>query len=133
MDGGTFRVQAVESQINMKIVNYGASGAIRLTDSFWLGLGVSVYDFGLNSEWTGYQVAARKFEPANFAPEFAVGTRIHTADDWSVRPNIGVLYNGSRNKWSVGAVYRAGPSAGFEVDADDPTSPVRGSGTFNVP
>lgn len=149
----SLRTNPVQSHLELDIVNYGLSGAFRLTDDLSLGLGVSFYDFALASLTRRYDViritgdplvdslTGHQFGPADFRPDNLFNTQTQEGDDGDVAMSFGLLWKVS-GRVSLGAVYRQGPGFDFtavfvlgpasgQPGVIDPS--VGGNGTFHVP
>ncbi len=149
----TARLSPARSRLDLEVVNWGVSGAWRLSDAFSLGLGVSYYDFTLGSLTERFFVAPStgdptdatltggRFGPADFLPENLFNTQVQTGDDDDVAVNAGFLWKMGR-RFSLGGVFREGPGFAFDatfVYGPAGTTPgevdpeVGGAGTFRVP
>jgi hypothetical protein len=126
-----FRLDPKRSFTDLEIVNIGASGAFELQlpsieSSLSLGLGVSYYEFDLESrvdfyDWedaVGNDVVDRmtgnQFGPADFSPDNIYNTVFQSGEDEAFGMNFGFLLKiGRQRRWSVGGVFREG--AEFET------------------
>lgn len=136
------RLFPVEANIDLEIVNTGLSGAFRVTDNFSIGLGVSSYDFTLDSRTNRYAFTSAGTGPGGFfgPPDTSSGNLINRqtlkGDDSDVAFNAGVRWAFS-DKWSLGAVYRQGPEFEFDtLNEPGPRAafiPFRTTAAFNTP
>jgi long-subunit fatty acid transport protein len=114
------RVRPVSGNLDLQISNFGGSAAIRLTDQVSVGVGVSFYDFNLDSTNQRFgldrvpQTSAGGFygEPS-FDSSNVVATEYITGEDTSVGVNVGASISPS-DKLRIGASYRQGPK--FDID-----------------
>lgn len=150
---GIDRIRPARSHLSLEIVNYGLAAAYRLTDSWSLGLGVSAFEFDLESRTDRYGVVARTgdpqndrqtgsfYGPADFKPRNINNTQFQEGSDRAAAGSLGVLWKIS-GEWSLGAVYREGPDFDFQATfVDGPASPLPGevdaslggNGRYHVP
>lgn len=120
-----FQLFPIDAGMDLSIVNLGVSGAFRVTDDFSIGVGVSSYDFEMDS-------VTRRF---SFDRSTLQNTQTQTGDDSDVAFNLGFRW-ALNDKWSLGGVYRQGPE--FELDANasfsNPNVPaVNQTATFQTP
>jgi long-chain fatty acid transport protein len=111
---GNSRAFPLDGGLEVKISNFGGSAAFRATDQISLGVGVSLYDFELDS--TSYRYGA--FGGGTAAGSFlgaplrtaanTVSTEFITGEDTAVGVNVGASINPSE-KVRIGASYRQGP------------------------
>jgi long-chain fatty acid transport protein len=129
------RIRPARSVLNLDIVNNGISGAYEFANAVSIGVGVSYYEFSLDSrterffhseqDFDGDGVVGEADDRANrqlggfLGPADMLGDNVYNIqtqqgddEDWGV--NIGLLWRVSR-RWSLGAAYRQGPD--FEVQA----------------
>ncbi|HEV7516848.1 MAG TPA: outer membrane protein transport protein [Thermoanaerobaculia bacterium] len=144
------RVRPVDARLDLKIVNLGISGAYRVNDDLSIGLGVSSYDFTLNSISNRYNfnrnppvtpdtTAGGEFGPPNYDPANILNSQDQSGDGRNVAVNGGILWK-VNTQWSAGAVYRQGPK--FSLTTTNTRGPASGDlgrvvagnrGTFHVP
>jgi long-subunit fatty acid transport protein len=106
----TVRFFPYKAGLDLEIVDFGFSGAVKLTDSFSLGVGLSLYEFSMTSETTRFDLPdGRFFDGPNFSPENVVNVQTQIGDDKSVAMNLGLLWQSQAQTWSIGGVYRQGP------------------------
>ena len=97
-----------------KIANFGGSAAVRLTDQVSLGVGVSFYDFELDSTSRRFLSFGGGTAPGSFLGEplrtngNVVSTEFISGEDTAVGVNIGASIN-PNDKLRIGASYRQGP------------------------
>lgn len=119
------RVNPVQADLSLDLVNHGLSVAWEATDHLWIGAGVSYYDFQLESVWEGFRQASANpddpdevsFSPAVFSPDRSGGTRLQFGEDQDVGGIVGILWHTPADRWSVGLVYRQGPEFEFGLGA----------------
>lgn len=108
------RYYPITAETELDVVNYGFSGALRVSRSFSLGLGVSYYDLGLDSLTTRYKVSdTQGFAPGEYygLPLRENNTRntvTEKGDDTAIGVSVGLLVRAT-DSLSLGVVYRQGP------------------------
>lgn len=138
-----FRLVPTRTAIDLDIFNLGVSAAVRVTEGFSIGVGVSYYDFALDSRVQIYDLSfdpplgapGGYFGPADFSAANRLGTAVQSGDDEDLAVNLGLLWK-FHPKWSIGAVYRQGPEFEFTervvfegVGGGEPPA----TGRFNIP
>ena len=123
-----FRVRPVSGNLDLKISNFGGSAAVRLTDQISVGVGVSFYDFELDS-------VNRRFGFDNTLPQTQVGgffgvplytqanvvaTDFIEGEDSGFGVNIGASIS-PNDKFRIGASYRQGPKFDITYRREDAT------------
>ena len=118
-DNGIVPFRSLPSRVkyDLNITNYGASAAYRLNDRFSAGVGLTYYDFSLESTTQKYalRTAARTgnsgdfYGPPLFTPENRDNLVEETGSTSGIGANLGLLWKVTDN-WSLGAVYRKGHS-----------------------
>ncbi|MCU0291777.1 MAG: outer membrane protein transport protein, partial [Thermoanaerobaculaceae bacterium] len=105
----------IAAETELDIVNYGISAALRVSQSFSLGLGVSYYDLSLDSLTRRYNITAgtgfapgEYFGPPDFADSNIRSTVSEQGDDSAIGVSLGLLFRAT-DSLSIGAVYRQGP------------------------
>ncbi len=121
----------VQASVELKIIDYGASFAVRVADGFSLGVGASAFQYSQTTRLTRFGFVS--FEPPNYSSSNAI--QFEGADGAAndvVTANAGLLWKISR-QFSVGAVYRQGPK--FHPQAFVVTASGAGTttATFHVP
>lgn len=117
------RVRPVQASLDLDLVNYGVSGAYRVNNHLWAGLGVSYFDFSFHSVWEGFRQPSPNpddpdevsFDPAVFTPDRSLGTRTHDGEDQDVAVIGGLMWRTLNDRWTVGLVYRQGPELEFSA------------------
>lgn len=115
------RVNPVQADLSLGLVNYGLSVAWEATGQLWIGAGISYYDFSLDSIWEGFiqpspnptDPSETSFSPAVFSPGHSGGTRLQSGEDYDQGGILGVLWHTPADRWSLGVVYRQGPEFDF--------------------
>jgi long-chain fatty acid transport protein len=147
------RISPARAELEMEIENLGLSAAVRLHDTFSLGLGVSHFAFSLGSTTLRYATVERTgdpyvdsltghiFGPADFRPGNVASLQEQQGDDSDWEWSLGALWRPSAH-WSFGAVWRRGPAFDFEATfTDGPANPnpgevdpeLSGPSRFHVP
>lgn len=130
-EGFQARLRPVLSESRLKILTQGASAAFRLTSNVSLGLGLSRYEFDIDSTLRRFDVSPPWAED----PGPLNNIQTQKGKDSDVGATLGLLWRLSP-RWQVGTVYRQGPSFAFEVRNDrlDPAAAdTRKQASFNVP
>jgi long-subunit fatty acid transport protein len=121
---GVERFNPSQGQIDLDIVSYGGSAAVRLTDQFSVGAGVGLYQFDIDVVNQAFLVrpngvvltpaqrplftgTGQQFGPADFSAANVGFEQQQSGDDTAVAFNAGFLWRGDR--WSLGGAYRQGP------------------------
>jgi long-subunit fatty acid transport protein len=115
--------------MELDIVNWGVSGAYRISENFSLGAGASVYEFEIESTTQRFGVGAF-FAPPDFDPANQVSVQTQTGTDTDIGFNLGLQWK-FLPKWNLAAVYRQGPE--FEYDSTNNGVIVNDTTTFAVP
>ncbi len=124
----TFRLQPVSAAMELDIVNLGLSAAVRLTQALAIGVGLSHYEFeidslqqafsdlGLDPE-TGRSLPdddgpGTPFGPPDYSPSFVLNVSQQRGSDRDFGLNLGFFWQLS-DRVSAGGVYRQGPRFAF--------------------
>lgn len=116
---GNARIFPLDGALDIKIANFGGSAAVRLTDQISVGVGVSFYDFELDSVSRRFGAFGNGTGAGSFlgAPlrtnDNVVATEFISGEDSAVGINIGASINPT-DKIRIGASYRQGPK--FDID-----------------
>jgi long-subunit fatty acid transport protein len=118
------RIDPVQAEMSLDLVNYGISAAYKATESLWLGLGTSYYTYEMRSLWENFEQSSgdplRPTEvslgPAVFSGANSLGTRIHQGEDTDIGLIAGLLWVKPNRRWTIGLVYREGPQFEFRVE-----------------
>jgi long-chain fatty acid transport protein len=138
---GNSRAFPLVGNLEVKIANFGGSAAVRLTDQVSVGLGVSFYDFELDSASTRYGAFGTGTAPGSFLGEpLLTGANVFSrefisGEDTAVGINVGASINPS-DKLRIGASYRQGPKFDIDYHREDFDGDVIGdfnSSQFKVP
>ena len=123
-----FRIFPVSGSLDLQISNFGGSAAVRLTDQISVGVGVSFYDFeidsvnrrfGLDTTLPQTQVGGF-FGPPSYASTNVVATEFIEGEDSKVGVNIGASIS-PNDKFRIGASYRQGPKFDISYRREDAT------------
>ncbi|MEO5820005.1 MAG: outer membrane protein transport protein, partial [Vicinamibacteraceae bacterium] len=114
------RVRPVSGNLDLQISNFGGSAAVRLTDQVSVGVGVSFYDFNIDSVSRRFDIQALPqtaaggfFGEPSFASTNVVATEFIQGEDTAVGINVGASIS-PNDKLRIGASYRQGPK--FDID-----------------
>ena len=124
--GEPFRFVDSRSVSELEIVSYGASGAYRLSDNFSLGIGVAYFVGTLTSEGDIFAPVTETLPDGLFGhniyyPGAATERVLARLDESSWGVSGGFLWQ-VEERWSLGAVYRQGPS--FELSVEERAGPA---------
>jgi long-chain fatty acid transport protein len=125
--GGVERIPDLRSRFDLRIHAYGASAALRLTDTLSVGGGVALFGGGFTLERGSYlpdqEIPAGFFSPTSFLDE-RLQVRLQAgADDTDWGMVAGVLWSPSE-RWRLGAFFRQGPDLDTSIlFTAGPTSP----------
>jgi long-subunit fatty acid transport protein len=110
----------------VSVTGYGATLAYRVGREVAVGAGLTIYSFGLNSQFL-------RFDTVGFfgAPVLSVevGRSTQVGDDHAIAPTVGALF-GLSTRARIGVMYRQGAS--FDFSTQDGKDPER-EGHFRVP
>ncbi len=109
--GNQFATLPVDAHSDLRIVNYGVSAAYKVADNISLGLGLSYYDFKVDTLIT-------RFEFPNNTQNIPAGTpvnqQVQNGSDNDVGVNLGARFVLSEH-FSAGLVYRKGPTFDYKA------------------
>ena len=109
--GNQFATLPVDAHSDLRIVNYGVSAAYKVADNVSLGLGLSYYDFKVNTLIT-------RFAFPNNTSGIPAGTptnqQIQDGSDNDVGVNLGARFVLNEH-FSAGLVYRKGPTFDYRA------------------
>jgi long-chain fatty acid transport protein len=138
---GNSRIFPLDGALDIKIANFGGSAAVRLTDQVSVGVGVSFYDFELDSTSRrfgafGSGTGAGTFLGAPLRTNAnVVATEFISGEDTAIGLNVGASIN-PNDKLRIGASYRQGPKFGIDYHREDSDGDVIGElhdSEFKVP
>lgn len=122
-DGTVSRFFPTQGELAIDVVNYGLTGAFKVSDNLLIGAGLS-YDLGMldgvqrrysrGIPGNGGTGAGEEFGTPLYSASNLVNYTIEKGNSTSTVANVGLLFKPS-DRWTFGAVYRRGPS--FKVDA----------------
>jgi len=118
----------VQASLDLKIIDYGASFAVRF-GGFSLGLGATSSQYTQRTRVTRFSFTG--FEKASYATPQEIEGVDGSANE-HITVNAGLLWKASR-QFSIGAVYRQGPKFHNQVFLATATSFGSTTGTFHVP
>lgn len=103
------------AKMQLDIVNYGVSAALRVSEKLSIGLGASYYDFGLDSTTRRYNTSGTdpfapggRFGPPDYSDSNVRNYVTQKGDDTAFGFSAGFLVKASE-ALSIGAVFRQGP------------------------
>ena len=118
-----FETFPVSAHSNLKIINYGATAAYKATDNVSLGIGLSYYDFKIDTAITRTEFAGNS---AGIDAGTQLNRQTQNGSDNDVGVNLGARFVLSEH-FSAGLVYREGPKFDYHAVNDvlvDPTQSV---------
>ena len=120
--GDKFETFPVAAHSNLKIINYGATAAYKATDNVSLGIGLSYYDFKINTSIMRSEFAGNA---DNIPAGTALNQQVQNGSDNAAAVNLGARFVLSEHL-SAGLVYRQGPKFDYRasntvVFTDPPT------------
>ncbi len=138
----------VRASVDLKIIDYGVSFAVRVADGFSLGVGASAFQYSQTTRLTRFLTLGNDTPPSDPAsffygpPDFSDASRLDiegvdgSAND-VVTVNAGLLWKINR-QFSIGAVYRQGPkfhpqASIVDFNTDGSTTTTTATATFHVP
>jgi long-chain fatty acid transport protein len=99
-----FEIFGYRANADIQIVNYGASFAYNISDELSFGLGLSYYDFEIDTSTERFQAGASS----------PVNRQTQRGDDTDIGYSVGLLYRGS-DRFSIGLSYRSAPSFDYRA------------------
>jgi long-chain fatty acid transport protein len=117
------RLFPTEGELGIDVVNYGASVATKVGPNLLVGFGFSYYLGSLDGVQRRYTHGipgnggtgiGEDFGPPLYSDSNLINYTVERGNDSAVGFNAGLIYKPSEH-WSLGAVYRRGPS--FDVQA----------------
>lgn len=131
----TLRLFPVESSSRMKILNNGIAASYRLSQSLSIGVGLSRYDFEIDSTLERYRFEEGIYGELGVDATVRANTQTQQGSDSDLGMTLGVLWRLSP-RWQLGALYRQGPGFDFEArnrNEARPDAQVDKQARFNVP
>lgn len=123
---GQERWEDASTTSDLEIVNYGVSGAFKISDRLSVGAGVSLYSGDLADHAALFgplpaTLPQGPYGPNLYLPEAIAVERDRTIEDTAWAFNAGLLWQFSE-QWSVGTVYRGAPT--FHLNEELRSGPV---------
>ena len=116
------RVLPIDAGMSFKIRDVGVSGAYRFSDRFSVGVGLSRYQFTMDSRTSRYLIS--DFGDPDYSANNVLSFQDQKGDDNSLGASLGFRWAPS-DKWSFGGVYRQGPN--FDLDTTNTFGPAAGA------
>ena len=123
------RLFPVQASLDLKIIDYGASVAVRFGEGFSLGVGAAASQYFQKARVTRFSFNG--FDPADYATAIQIEGVDGSAND-VITVNAGLLWKINR-KFSVGAVYRQGPKFHPQAFIASANGVATSGATFRVP
>ena len=132
--GNDNRFFPVQASVDLEIVSYGASFAVRFAEGFSIGVGVARFEYQQKTRLTRFGLGDIFTDQPDYSAANAVSRETVDGDDSDVAFNAGILWKAGR-AFSIGAVYRQGPDFELEASSEDTDSGIIDvlSGEFHVP
>ena len=116
-EGGTRREIDQVTETDLGIINYGISGALELSESLSLGLGLSYFVGSIDVSGSGYlmdRYPETFWERSSFLADrvFLTSRFLSESSDWGI--NVGILWRFAEG-WRLGGVYRQGPDLAYTI------------------
>jgi long-subunit fatty acid transport protein len=132
------RLLPTRDSLRLRIVNEGASVAVKVTESLYAGIGLAEAHFELSSLTNRYNLQGGFYGPPDFAGSNVESFETQNGNGNDAAVNAGLLWK--RSNWQAGVVYRQGPSFRFETSNQaGPSSGMAGAvfainqASFHVP
>ncbi|MFN7940724.1 MAG: outer membrane protein transport protein [Thermoanaerobaculia bacterium] len=138
------RLFPIQSTADLKIANYGVSGAYRVTEKLSLGLGLQYLQYQGDTQTLRYAIAPSStfptqsfFGPPNFDPRNLRTRETVHGDDHGIGWSVGALWH-PLEPLSIGVTYRHGAKFDSQYvltpgPAIQPFAPVTAKSEFRVP
>lgn len=124
--GSRSRFFPILGGINLRISSYGGSVAYRFGNDLSVGVGVAHFDYKQTTRVTRYATPDLLRSPPDYSQP--LGEETVVGEDGDVAVNAGILWKPNR-MFSVGAVYRQGPSFSAVATSGSAAFPAQ----FHVP
>lgn len=115
------RLASLRNRMFLDVRAVGVATGYRLSPRLSLGLGVTRFDFAIDS--TAERFVPRLDQKPGFRPEEVVNFQTQTGQDHDFGMTVGFLWRSPELTWSVGGVFRQGPDFTFRARSE------RGPGT----
>lgn len=141
---GNGRVNPTKNDIDLKIVDYGFAGSWRIGSTWMIGGSVNYYRFDFNTLTRRYDFDANhdgvvtpleRLTVTDLSDAALFGLASQKGSDGAFSYNVGALWI-PNDRWSVGAVFRNGPSFNYHYDTHRigiPQALSSGTTDFTVP
>ena len=124
-DTESSRDRPQEGLRNVSITGYGISGAYEVRPDLNVGATLGIYTMHIDSQFRRFATLGGFDGPPDFSRVLGIGTQV--GDDVAVAPTIGAIWRRQPADpqqqdgrfWSIGAVYRRGPTLTFETTVSD--------------
>jgi long-chain fatty acid transport protein len=124
---GTLDIFPATNKQSLKVVDYGISGAWRVNDAVSLGVGLSYYEFNIDSSVDRVSDSTYFTEPG-----VVLNQQFQNGSDNDVGINLGALFK-LTDQWSIALAYRQGPRFDYRANATVFAVPLANAdGTFST-
>jgi long-chain fatty acid transport protein len=116
------RLASLQNNIDVDVIAYGSAAGYQLGHGLSLGLGISYFEFSIDS-------IARRFlpgdllDPPSFSPEHLVNIQTQRGQDNDWGMTAGFLWESKQRRWSLGGIYREGPDFTFQATSRSARQP----------
>ncbi len=114
------RLPGIQGDLTLEVKNTGFSTAYQATENFWIGLGLSAYEFTLDAISHRYETVLPRggnsqafFFHVAPIPKNERDRHVQSGDDSAVAGHFGLLLKDANNRFSLGLVYHQSPRFAF--------------------
>jgi long-subunit fatty acid transport protein len=138
------RIPPSISDMDLQIVNYGIAGSWRASDTLMVGGSLNYYRFDFDTTSLRYSLDANhdgvitnteRLTTLDFSDASLARVATQNGDDGAIGFTLGLLWQ-PNDRWSVGTVYRHGPSFDYDYGvtlSETGSPPFDGTTEFKVP
>ena len=117
------RLAGVQGSLELEVRNTGLATAFQATENFWIGFGISLYEFAFDATTRRYQTILPRsgngqaiFGPVELVEANERDRHLQKGDDSDIAGHLGLIWKGKSNRWSLGLVYHQAPSFEFRYE-----------------
>ncbi len=108
------RLASLQNNMDVDVIAYGSAAGCRLGHGLSLGLGISYFDFSIDTIAQRF-LPNELFDPPSFSPENMVNIQTQRGQDHDWGMTAGFLWESEQKRWSLGGIYRQGPDFTFQA------------------